>query len=116
MPLLAAIGIFGVMANLVGERHREIGLRLTLGARREDVTRMFLRRASVLTVIGIAAGVVMAAGIARLAANLLYGVRPGDLAVFVTTSVAIAGIALLASWLPVRTAFSVDPVQALRDE
>ena len=114
--LLAAIGIFGVMANLVGERHREIGLRLTLGARREDVVRMFLRRAGLLTAMGIAAGVVMAAGIARLAANLLYGVRPGDLTVFVTTSVAIAGIALLASWLPVRTASSIDPVQALRDE
>ena len=114
--LLAAIGIFGVMANLVGERRREIGVRLTLGARREDVSLMFLRRAGVLTMIGIATGVVMAAGLARLAASLLYGVRPGDMAVFVTTSVAIAGIALLSSWLPVRAASSVDPVEALRDE
>jgi putative ABC transport system permease protein len=114
--LLAAIGIFGVMANLVGERRREIGLRLTLGARREDVAHMFLRRAGRLTAIGIAAGVAMAAVLARLAANLLYGVHPGDMAVFVTASVAIAGIALLSSWLPVQAASSVDPVEALRDE
>ena len=114
--LLAAIGIFGVMANLVGERRREIGLRLTLGARREDVTRMFLRRAGVLTMIGIGAGLTMAAGLARLVANLLYGVRPGDIAVFVTASIAIAGVALISSWLPVRAAASVEPVDALRDE
>jgi putative ABC transport system permease protein len=114
--LLAAIGIFGVMANLVGERRREIGLRLTLGARREDVTRMFLRRAGVLTMIGIGAGLIMAAGLARLVANLLFGVHPGDIAVFVTASVAIAGVALISSWLPVQAASSVEPVDALRDE
>jgi putative ABC transport system permease protein len=114
--LLAAIGIFGVMANLVGERRREIGLRLTLGARREDVTHMFLRRAGTLTAIGIASGVAMAAALARLVANLLFGVHPGDLAVFVSTSVAIAAVALLASWLPVHSASSVDPVEALREE
>jgi putative ABC transport system permease protein len=114
--LLAAIGIFGVMANLVGERRREIGLRLTLGARRADVSRMFLRRAGVLTMIGIGTGVAMAAGLARLVANLLFGVRPGDIAVFVTASVTIAGVALLSSWLPVRAASSVEPVDALRDE
>jgi putative ABC transport system permease protein len=114
--LLAAIGIFGVMANLVGERRREIGLRLTLGARREDVAHMFLRRAGLLTAIGIAAGVLMAAGIARIAANLLFGVRPGDPMVFVTTAVAIAGIALLASWLPARVAAAIEPIEALREE
>ncbi len=114
--LLAAIGIFGVMANLVGERRREIGLRLTLGARRQDVTAMFLRRAGVLTGIGIVAGITMAAGLARLAANLLFGVHPGDLAVFGTATVTIAGIALLSSWLPVRAASSVEPVEALREE
>ena len=114
--LLAAIGIFGVMANLVSERRREIGLRLTLGARREDVTRMFLRRAGVLTLIGLGAGVVMAAGLARVAASLLFGVNPGDIAVFVTATIAIAAIALLSSWLPVRSASGVDPVQTLREE
>jgi putative ABC transport system permease protein len=114
--LLAAIGIFGVMANLVGERRREIGLRLILGARREDVAHMFLRRAGTLTAIGITAGIGIAAVLARLAASLLFGVHPGDPAVFVTTAVAIAGIALLASWLPARVAASVDPIDALREE
>jgi putative ABC transport system permease protein len=114
--LLAAIGVFGVMANLVGERRREIGVRLTLGARREDVVRMFLRRAAILTGIGLAIGVPMAAGLARLVANLLFGVKPGDIGVFVTTSVAIAAVALAAAYLPARRAAMVDPVESLRSE
>jgi putative ABC transport system permease protein len=114
--LLAAIGIFGVMANLVGERRREIGVRLTLGASREDVLRMFLGRAGVLTGIGLAIGVVMAFGLARLVANLLYGVRPGDLAVFVSTVVAILTIALVAAYLPAHRAALTDPVESLRSE
>src|SRR6185437_14323303 len=88
--LLAAIGIFGVMANVVGERRREIGVRLTMGADRRDVLRMFLKKAGVLTGIGFAIGIPLAAGLARLAANLLYGVRAGDVSVFVTATVAIA--------------------------
>jgi predicted permease len=114
--LLAGIGIFGVMANLVGERRREIGVRLTMGARREDVLRMFLRRALVLTGIGLAIGVPLAAGLARMVANLMYGVHPGDIAVFGSTSVAIAGTALLAAYLPARRAAQVDPVESLRNE
>jgi putative ABC transport system permease protein len=114
--LLAAIGIFGVMANLVGERTREIGVRLTLGARREDILGMILRRAAILTGTGVALGLVFAAALARMAANLLFGVRPGDLSVFMTTTVAISVIALLSSWAPARRAASVDPVQSLRAE
>lgn len=114
--LLAGIGIFGVMATLVGERRREIGVRLTMGASREDVLRLFLRRAGILTGIGLAIGVVAAAGLARMAANLLFGVRPDDLAVFLVTSVSIAGIALLAAYLPVRRAAEIDPVESLRSE
>jgi predicted permease len=114
--LLAGIGIFGVIANIVGERRREIGVRLTMGASREDVLRMFLRRAAVLAGVGLAIGIPMAAGLARLVANLLYGVRPGDIAVFGTTTVAIAGIALLAAYLPARRAAQVDPMESLRSE
>lgn len=114
--LLAAIGIFGVMANLVGERRREIGVRLTLGAKREDVLRLFLRKAAILTGIGLAIGLPMAVALARLAANLLYGVRAGDFTVFVTTTVAIAGIALLAAYVPARRAANIDPMVALRNE
>jgi predicted permease len=114
--LLAGIGIFGVMANLVGERRREIGVRLTMGASRNDVQRMFLRRAGTLAGVGIAIGIVMAALLARAMANLLFGVRPGDIVVFVTTIVAIAGIALLSAYLPARRAAGVDPVESLRSE
>src|ERR1700684_3556353 len=76
--LLAAIGIFGVMANLVGERTREIGVRLAMGARREDVLRMILRQAGVLTGAGVCTGLLLAFGLARVVANLLYQVHPDD--------------------------------------
>jgi putative ABC transport system permease protein len=114
--LLAAIGIFGVMANLVGERTREIGVRLALGARREDVLRMILRRASWLTGIGVCLGLVMAYGLARLLSNLLRGVRPDDPIVFAGITTTIVLIALLASWLPARRAARIDPMVALRDQ
>ncbi len=114
--LLAAIGIFGVMANQVGERTREIGLRLAMGARREDVLGMILRRASWLTGAGLCAGLLMAYGLARLAANLLRGVRPDDPGVFASIAVAVAAVALLASWMPAWRASRIDPMEALRDE
>jgi putative ABC transport system permease protein len=114
--LLAAIGIFGVMANLAGERTREIGIRLALGARREDVLGMILRRAARLTAIGLGSGLVLAFCLARLVANLLRGVRPDDPAVFVGITLAIAGITLGSSWIPARRASRVDPMQALRSE
>jgi putative ABC transport system permease protein len=114
--LLAAIGIYGVMANLVAERRREIGVRLAMGARREDVLRMILRRAGVLTGIGTEVGVAMAVLMARGIASLLYGVRPNDPTVFGTIIVAIAAIALMSSWIPARRAAGVDPMEALRDE
>jgi putative ABC transport system permease protein len=114
--LLAAIGIFGVMANLVGERTREIGVRLALGAGRNDVLRMILNRAGWLTGIGVCTGLVLAFGLAHGVANLLYEVRPDDPLVFGSITAVIAGIALLASWLPARRAALIDPMIALRDE
>lgn len=114
--LLAAIGIFGVMANQVGERTREIGVRLAMGAQRGDVLGMILRKASWLTGAGVCAGLLMAYGLARLVANLLRGVRPDDPTVFLSITVAIVGTALLASWLPARRAARIDPIAALRDE
>ena len=114
--LLAAIGIFGVMANLVGERTREIGVRLAMGARREDVLRMILRRAAWLTGFGVCAGLVLAFALAHGVANLLYEVSPNDPAVFSTITAAIALTAFLASWLPARRASRIDPMAALRNE
>ncbi len=114
--LLAAIGIFGVMANLVGERTREIGVRLAMGARREDVLGLILRRASWLTGIGLASGLVLAFGLAHLVANLLRGVRPDDPVVFSVITALIAAIALGSSWIPASRAAHVDPMKALRSE
>jgi predicted permease len=114
--LLAAIGIFGVMANLVGERTREIGVRLAMGARREDVLGMILRRAGWLTGIGVSAGLLLAFALAHGVASLLYQVSPNDPVVFSGITATIVVIALFASWLPARRASRIDPVVALRDE
>ncbi|HET6208554.1 MAG TPA: ABC transporter permease [Terracidiphilus sp.] len=114
--LLSAIGIFGVMANLVGERTREIGVRLAVGARREDVLAMILRRASVLTGIGLTLGVALAFGLAHLTAGLLFGVHPHDPVVFSSITVAIALIAMGSSWIPARRAARIEPMVALHDE
>ncbi len=114
--LLAAIGIFGVMANLVGERTREIGVRLAMGARREDILSMILRRAARLTALGVGAGLVLAFALAHGVANLLRGVRPDDPAVFAAITATVAAIAVTTSWLPARRAARIDPMVALRDE
>jgi putative ABC transport system permease protein len=114
--LLAAIGIYGVMANLVAERRREIGVRLAMGARPEDVLRMILRRAGVLTGIGTVVGVALAILLARGIASLLFGVRPNDPTVFGMIIVSVAVVALLSSWLPARRAAGVDPMEALREQ
>lgn len=114
--LLAAIGIFAVMANLVGERTREIGVRLAMGASRENVLGMILRRASWLTGIGLGVGLVMAFTLAHLVANLLRGVSSSDPVVFSGVTLAIALVAMAASWLPARRAARLEPMVALRDE
>ena len=114
--LLAAIGIFGVMGNLVGERTREIGVRLAMGARREDILQLILRRAAWLTGTGLCAGLLMAYGLAHLVANLLQGVRPDDPVVFAAITLTVAAIALATSWLPARRASRIDPMVALHDE
>jgi predicted permease len=114
--LLASIGIFGVMANLVAERTQEIGIRIALGARPEVVLALILRRAALLTGIGISVGTVLAFALARVSANLLFGVRPDDPGVFVSIIAAIAAIAFLVSWGPARRAASIDPARTLRTE
>jgi putative ABC transport system permease protein len=114
--LLAAIGIFGVMANMVGERTREIGVRLAMGARREDVLGMILRRATWITATGLGVGLLLAAGLAHGVANLIYGVSPNDPVVFSAIPVTIALIALGSSWIPARRAARIDPMVALHDE
>jgi predicted permease len=114
--LLAAIGIFGVMANMVAERTREIGLRMALGASPRTMLGMILRRAAILTGSGVAVGIVLAAGMARLSANLLFGVSPYDPIIFGSIASAVTAIALLVCWGPARRAASIDPMLALRTE
>jgi putative ABC transport system permease protein len=114
--LLSAIGIFAVMANLVGERTREIGVRLAMGASKEDVLRIIIRRASWLTGTGLVIGLALAFALARLVANLLRGVRPDDPITFAAVALIIVVVALAASWFPARQASRVDPMQALRSE
>ena len=113
--LLASIGIYGLLAYMVGQRSREIGIRMALGARREDILRMFLRKGVALGGIGIVAGLVFSAATASLMASLLYGVRPHDPAVFLIVPLLLLAVAALASYLPARRATKVNPIIALRE-
>jgi predicted permease len=114
--LLTAIGIFGVMAQAVTQRTAEIGIRMALGAQARDILGLILRRAVVVTAIGIAIGASSALLLTRLLAAFLYGVEPGDPATFVSVSVLLGGIALVAGYLPARRATRVDAIAALRAE
>jgi len=113
--LLASIGIYGLLAYIVGQRSREIGIRMALGARREDILKMFLRRGIVLAGVGVVVGLVVSASSASVMASLLYGVRPHDPAVFLIVPLLLFGIAVLSSYLPARRATKVDPLIALRE-
>jgi putative ABC transport system permease protein len=113
--LLASIGIYGLLAYIVGQRSREIGIRMALGARRDDILRMFLRKGVALAGVGILAGVVFSASTASMMASLLYGVRPHDPAVFLIVPLLLLGVAAVASYLPARRATKVNPMIALRE-
>jgi predicted permease len=113
--LLASIGIYGLLAYIVGQRSREIGIRMALGAGRDDILRMFLRKGVALAGVGIVAGVVFSASTASMMASLLYGVRPHDPAVFLIVPLLLLAVAALASYLPARRATKVNPMIALRD-
>ncbi len=114
--VLAAIGISAVVANAVVRRTREIGVRMALGAGRHDVLRMVLRQGMTLVGIGIVAGLVGALALTRVLRSLLYTVSPTDLVTFAGVPLLLAGIALVAAYLPARRAAAVDPMVALRSE
>jgi ABC-type antimicrobial peptide transport system permease subunit len=113
--LLASIGIYGLLAYVVGQRSREIGIRMALGARRDDILRMFLGKGVALAGAGIVAGLVVSASTASMMASLLYGVRPHDPAVFLIVPLLLLAVAALASYLPARRATKVNPMIALRE-
>jgi len=114
--LLAAIGVYGVLAYLVTQRTREIGLRLALGARPGSVLRLVVGHSFRLSAIGVALGAAAALLLGPAIESQLYGVRPRDAATLATVSAALLAVALLAAYLPARRATRVDPLVALRVE
>jgi len=113
--LLASIGIYGLLAYMVGQRSREIGIRMALGAGRGGILKLFLQKGIVLAGLGIVAGMVVSACTASMMTSLLYGVRPHDPAVFLIVPLLLLAVAALASYLPARRATKVSPMIALRD-
>jgi putative ABC transport system permease protein len=114
--LLAAVGIYGVMAYSVQQRTQEIGIRMTLGATPEKVQRMVVRQGMLLAVIGVAIGVAGGLAVTRVMGSLLYGVKPWDPLMFALTAILLAAVALVACYVPARRASRVNPLIALRYE
>jgi putative ABC transport system permease protein len=114
--ILAAIGLYGVLSYLVTQQTREIGVRLALGAAPRAVMGMVVRRGMTLAVAGVSIGLVIAFGLARLVAGLLYEVSPADPLTFAGVTAGLLAIVVLASWVPARRAMRVDPIIALRAE
>lgn len=114
--LLAAVGIYSVMAYLVRQRTREIGIRMALGAERSDILKLVVRQGMILTLMGIALGLAAAFALTRLISSLLFGVSATDPLTFVGLSLGLAAVALLASYIPARRAARIDPLLALRYE
>jgi len=111
---LSVIGIYGVLSYWVAQRRYELGIRLALGAQRADILRIVVRQGFMLAIAGIAIGLVAALLLTRLMSSLLYQVGTLDLTTFTVTPLLFLAIALLASYLPARSAMSVDPAEALR--
>ena len=114
--LLAAIGIYGLMAYSVAQRTQEMGIRMALGADRSVIRRLVVWQGMRLAFVGVVAGIAASFGLTRLLATFLFGVKPWDPAVFVSAAFILTAIALLAVWLPAVRASKVNLVQALRAE
>jgi len=114
--VLAMIGLYGLISYSVLRRTREIGIRLALGAQREDILRLILRQGVIATLAGVGIGLVAGLGLTRVMASLLYGINSGDWIVFAGIAIFLAAVAITASYVPARRATQVDPMVALRNE
>jgi ABC-type antimicrobial peptide transport system permease subunit len=113
---LACLGIYGVMAYTIGQRQRELGIRMALGASQPNVIRLVLRDGLRLALLGLGLGLIGAAASAQAIASLLFGVSAHDPFVFRTVTMLLVVVATIACWLPARRAVRVDPLTALRAE
>jgi ABC-type antimicrobial peptide transport system permease subunit len=114
--LLAALGLYGVMAFMVARRTREIGIRMALGAGQDSVVWMVLRETLTLAGIGMAIGLAGASALTRLVQAQLFAIQPTDLLTMAAASLGIAAVTVLAGYIPARRATAIDPMQALRWE
>ncbi len=114
--VLGVVGIYGVIAYVVAQRTREIGIRSALGAEPRRLKKMFLLHGLTLSGVGVLVGLAVAAAVGRSMSSLLFGVEPMDPAAYVSAIVVILGAAALASYLPARRAATIDPVETLRAE
>jgi ABC-type antimicrobial peptide transport system permease subunit len=114
--VLAAIGIYGLMAYSVEQRTQEMGIRMALGADRGTIRKLVVWHGMRLALIGVALGIAAAFGLTRFLASFLYGVKSVDPMAFIAVPLILTAVALLAVWLPATRASKVDPMQALRME
>jgi ABC-type antimicrobial peptide transport system permease subunit len=114
--LLGVIGLYGVIAYSVGQRTREIAIRMALGAQRSAIGRLILREAASLILLGLALGIAGSMFTGRFLGSLLFGVSLRDLSVLTAVSATLAAVAFMAAWIPARRAAATDPMQALRTE
>jgi ABC-type antimicrobial peptide transport system permease subunit len=114
--VLACVGLYGLLSYEVTRRTREIGIRLSLGAERRDVTRLIIVRGMSLTAAGVAIGAASGLALTRVLTSLLYEVKPTDGATYVCVALLLASVAFLASYVPAWRAAKVDPMVALRYE
>src|SRR5690606_4136631 len=112
--ILGGVGIYGVIAYTVNQRTQEIGVRMALGARREDVLWLVVRQGATLALIGVGTGIAAALATTRVLRSLLYGVSTTDVPTFVAVPLILIAVAMVASYIPARRAAWVDPMIALR--